>query len=496
MAERLGTQLQSGGLEQSINSGLLGGGGLFDGASLDLNFAATKNVGPLVTFTRASSATYVGSDGLIKTATTNLVLRSEEFDTANWVKSTVTVTTNSAASPSGLLTADLLTFTTTSGQIYQNVPTTAGTDYFFSVYLRVTSGTFKLKISRTNVVSWTTAVVSDELTVTTDWQRFSLPFTPLTGETQSGLVIGDESKTGYNLPATGSVLAWGAQLEQSSTVGEYIPTTGTINSAPRFDHDPTTGESLGLLVEEQRTNLLLNTATLLTQSVTVTAVAYTLSFYGSGTVTLSGASTAGPAVGSGAFPARTTLTFTPTAGTLTLTVAGSVTSAQLEAGSFPTSYIPTTTATVTRSADVASITGTNFSSWFNPNQGTFFLDWQVPVASAAGNQRVINFGTGPTGTVISGEGVIGSGLYYSPITRSPQSLATSGARVAAATSIIESAGTSNGDVAVSTGACSYYSSATSVNFVPGGVGTFVNYIKRITYWPQRLPNSTLQAITQ
>jgi hypothetical protein len=46
---------------------------------------------------------------------------------------------------------------------------------------------------------------------------------------------------------------WGAQLEQSTTVGEYIPTTSTINSAPRFDHDPTTGESLGLLVEEQRT---------------------------------------------------------------------------------------------------------------------------------------------------------------------------------------------------------------------------------------------------
>jgi hypothetical protein len=52
---------------------------------------------------------------------------------------------------------------------------------------------------------------------------------------------------------SGGIYLWGAQLEQSATVGEYIPTTSTINSAPRFDHNPTTGESLGLLVEEART---------------------------------------------------------------------------------------------------------------------------------------------------------------------------------------------------------------------------------------------------
>ena len=37
--------------------------------------------------------------------------------------------------------------------------------------------------------------------------------------------------------------------------------------------------------------------------------------------------------------------------------------AQAEAGAFTTSYIPTTTAAVTRAADSATITGTNFSSW-------------------------------------------------------------------------------------------------------------------------------------
>jgi len=46
---------------------------------------------------------------------------------------------------------------------------------------------------------------------------------------------------------------------------------------------------------------------------------------------------------------------------------------QLEAGAFPTSYIPTTTTAVTRNADVASMTGTNFSDWFNATAGTFFI---------------------------------------------------------------------------------------------------------------------------
>lgn len=48
--------------------------------------------------------------------------------------------------------------------------------------------------------------------------------------------------------------------------------------------------------------------------------------------------------------------------------------AQLEAGAFPTSYIKTTTASVTRNADQASMTSTNFSDWYNATEGTAF--WQ------------------------------------------------------------------------------------------------------------------------
>ena len=84
-------------------------------------------------------------------------------------------------------------------------------------------------------------------------------------------------------------------------------------------------------------NSLINTSTLTTRSITVTAAQRTISFTGTGTVTLSGVSTAGPLIGTGANN-RVSLTFTPTAGTLTLTVSGSARDGQLELGAASTAY--------------------------------------------------------------------------------------------------------------------------------------------------------------
>jgi hypothetical protein len=55
--------------------------------------------------------------------------------------------------------------------------------------------------------------------------------------------------------------------------------------------------------------------------------------------------------------------------------------AQLEEGAFPTSYIPTTASTVTRTADSASMTGSNFSSWYNPNEGSLYCSGRSNVTS-------------------------------------------------------------------------------------------------------------------
>jgi len=133
-----------------------------------------------------------------------------------------------------------------------------------------------------------------------------------------------------------------------ATTANVVNSSGYIVDAGIWNYVARSSDYLGASWTRSntivQTNLLLNSDTLVTQNVTtINAQPYTLSFFGSGTVTLSGTSTAGPLVGVDAVT-RVTLTFTPTAGTLTLTVTGSVTSAQLVAGNVPGDYKATTAA--------------------------------------------------------------------------------------------------------------------------------------------------------
>lgn len=153
---------------------------------------------------------------------------------------------------------------------------------------------------------------------------------------------------------------------------------------PRYDFDPTTLVCRGQLIEGSATNLLLNSllngTSLSTQSVTLSAVAYTLSFYGTGTIVISGGHSA-TVSGSGVYPSRKTYTFTPTAGSTTFTVSETVQYAQLETGSFATTFIPTAGTSVTRNADQPVINGTNLTSWYNAAQGTFVFWGEQNAAS-------------------------------------------------------------------------------------------------------------------
>ena len=121
-----------------------GGGAVLDpiiqeDPTLDLNFAENKTLtndvdgDNLITFTRASSATYVGSDGLIKTTPVNLLTYSEQFD--EWTAGTnTTVTPNAATAPDGTLTADRVLNPATSSTFVQTGTITAGTTYTCLLY--------------------------------------------------------------------------------------------------------------------------------------------------------------------------------------------------------------------------------------------------------------------------------------------------------------------------------------------------------------------------
>lgn len=172
-----------------------------------------------------------------------------------------------------------------------------------------------------------------------------------------------------------------------ASTATYSDASGTLQTAdadqPRIDHDPVTLARRGLLIEAARTNLFLNSATPATQAIAVTAQSYALSFRGTGSITLSGAHSA-VLSGTGANQ-RVDLVFTPTDGTLTLTLTGSMTEPQLEAGLCATSHIVTAGAPVARSEDRVSLaTG----AWWNATEGTFAVEWQ-DINAEVGNGRII-----------------------------------------------------------------------------------------------------------
>ena len=124
------------------------------------------------------------------------------------------------------------------------------------------------------------------------------------------------------------------------------------------------------LLERQSTNLYLNSETLVTQSNATSASTYTVSFYGSGSITFSGTHI-GSLVGNGA-DERVSVTFTATSGTLTSTIIGSVNKGQLEEQSFATSYIPTEGATNTRNQDIATNSGN--ATLINSTEGVLYAE--------------------------------------------------------------------------------------------------------------------------
>jgi hypothetical protein len=588
--------------------------------SLDLRFADSKSLvdattgSSLVTFTRASSGTFVGSDGVLRTAVTNLLLQSEDFSTT-WVNFSSTDAVNTQIAPNGSLTADELIegSTSDSHRISQGITLVSGLSYTYSIYLKAATRTFAFVIVNgattlhgvsvnlsTGAVSTAVGSPSDAVAIDAGngWWRVSFTYAAGTSENvqqevrlSTDGVWANRSYLGDN---TSRIYLWGAQLEQSATVGEYIPTTSTINSAPRFDHNPTTGESLGLLVEEQRTNSIRNntmvgavagtpgTPPTSWQYVTTSSNGLATSIIGTGVedginyidYRFNGTTVASPnsiAFGVDAGSAATGQSWTQslywkliagsTAGVITWNlgiientagggfVAGAFypqtapTSAalgtqrraatrvlsggatvgsaqavlsipvsgntaidftiriglpQLEQGAFATSPILTSTAAATRSADVASITGTAFSGWYRQDEGTVFSEGTLLTTPALPGPVVVL--RDPTAAsrhqvLLNSAAIVANAVVQASFSAAYTAQTKSGFAYA----LNNAAFVSNLTALQTDTTCLMPSgivAATIGKFDFGGGQSHNGCIKRITYWPQRLTNSTLQQITQ
>jgi hypothetical protein len=391
-----------------------------------------------LSFTRASNGTRVNSAGLVEVCPWNLLEQSEAFsNTSIWnVLNGASVSANTAVAPNGTTTADTLTFTTNPSSNVFCYPSAPIGKINVSVYAKTASGTKQFAL-RVDLPSGTT---SPNFTATTEWQRFDFEVTTTVANLVFYIINGSSG-------TAGSIFIWGAQVNIGSTAKPYFPTTDRLN-VPRLTYQNGGGGCPSLLLEKQSTNFqtysqdFTNVAwTKLGQGVGDTSVVtanYAISPDGTQNATrfvcnLNGGTTSsdrswmiasftaqatstisiwiklnsagtktvllsdsggGTKTISGTDWQRIDATFVGAGGEFRIGLIGGSTSdtldcciwgAQAESGSYPTSYIPTTSASATRVADACFKTG--ISSLIGQTEGVLYWDG----VAAQGNYNQLMF---------------------------------------------------------------------------------------------------------
>ena len=189
--------------------------------------------------------------------------------------------------------------------------------------------------------------------------------------------------------------------------------------------------------------------------------------------------------------------------------------AQIEVGTYPTSYIKTdatagglsrtadtsTSTTQSRARDELLIEGSNFSSWFNENEGTFLLDSDIIGTDNNDYLLHVNDGTETTNAVrlqyvtdsIHAKTSFNGTETYNVDTA--QALSNTKLALAYAEDNINHA--TAGTAGTADTSALLPRTLKQLNFAegPAGAGPSSAYFKRLTYYPERLGDTTLSSIT-
>ena len=218
-------------------------------------------------FTRASTATYVAKDGLIKTAAigepridflnnsdgalklepqrTNNIQQSEDYSNAYWAKS-VSISSDATTSPDGLTNADKLIESSTNTQQWAyrlNLAITSGLSYTISIFAKKEEVRYLQMRLLTNInlnaifdldlgtITRTVGGIASIEDYGNGWYKCSVSGTATsTGNAEHYLNLntnGYTSGQSYLGDGTSGIYVWGSQLEQGSYPTSYIPTQGS-----------------------------------------------------------------------------------------------------------------------------------------------------------------------------------------------------------------------------------------------------------------------------
>ena len=206
-----------------------------------------------LTFSRTSLATMFDSTGKLTYAPNNLLLQSNTFSNAAWTKQNVTLTNaNAVSDPVGGTDATTVTATAGGGaaQLYFTFSATTAPNVIQAIWIkrRTGSGAITLVINGS----------SKSLAVNGSWQFLSGSGDPGTGPYFFQLTFATSGDAVDIYAASNSAVTY----ETTPRTADQVITTSSAYYGPRIDYDPNTLAVKGLLIEEARTNLVLNSGAL------------------------------------------------------------------------------------------------------------------------------------------------------------------------------------------------------------------------------------------